>query len=64
MISAGVLSVPLLVASIKLIRRESDWMPVGIVGAAVGCRSGTGRHPPILFVIAWGIACGSEGCLR
>jgi hypothetical protein len=62
--AAFILSLPLLIASIKLIRRESEWMPIGIVGAAVGAAGAVAIILLVLFVIAWGLACGSEGCLR
>ena len=64
MIASFAVGIPLLVSSVRLVALDRRWWPLSIAGIVVGGGGIAAFALSVVVLIALGVACGGEGCLR
>jgi hypothetical protein len=63
-IASFAVGIPLLVSSVRLVALDRRWWPLSIAGIVVGGGGIAAFALSVVVLIALGVACGGEGCLR
>jgi len=63
-IASFAVGIPLVISSIRLVSADRRWWPLSVAGIVVGGSGIAAFALSVLVLIALGVACGGEGCLR